>query len=339
MIEDALSRTACVRTARRGHLGCITLDKPRRLNAVDLEMASGIERVLAAWRDDPCVQAVLIESSAPRAFCAGGDLKAIRDALLAQGPDVAFDLMNRVYQTMLHIAQYTKPVVSFMDGIAMGGGVGLGGHARYRVVTERSIVAMPETSVGLVPDAGGSWLLSRAPGGAGLRLALTGGRMSGVEALAMGFADYMVPSDSLENLRGLLALRPVEDVFALIAPMSPPAQACALEEYDPAASLEQIVRGLESSGQGTAQADLQDISRACPTAIFAAWYGWRLARGASSLQEAFAIEGRLVRYMLGRADFVEGVRARLIDRDNAPLWQPSTLAAVDVAALEAALVA
>ncbi|MFT8439768.1 enoyl-CoA hydratase/isomerase family protein [Acetobacter fabarum] len=337
MIEDVLSGTACVRTARRGHLGCIILDKPKRLNAVDLEMATGIERALAAWRDDPSVQVVLLQSSAPRAFCAGGDLKAIRDVLLADGPDHAFELMDRVYQTMLHIAQYAKPVVSFMDGIAMGGGVGLGGHARYRVVTERSIVAMPETSIGLVPDAGGSWLLSRAPGGAGLRLALTGGRMNGVEAVAMGFADHMVPSDSLDNLRGLLALRPVEDVFGLIRPLALPAQACTLKEYDPSASLEHIVRGLECSDQNVAQTDLQDISRACPTSIFAAWYGWQHARKASSLQEAFAIEGRLVRYMLGRPDFVEGVRARLIDRDNAPLWQPSMLAAVDVAALEAAL--
>ncbi|MCP1242976.1 enoyl-CoA hydratase/isomerase family protein [Acetobacter lambici] len=339
MIEDVLSGTACVRTARRGHLGCIILDKPKRLNAVDLEMATGIERALTAWRDDPSVQAVLIESSAPRAFCAGGDLKAIRDVLQANGPDVAFDLMNRVYQTMLHIAQYAKPVVSFMDGIAMGGGVGLGGHARYRVVTERSIVAMPETSIGLVPDAGGSWLLARAPGGAGLRLALTGGRMSGVEAVAMGFADHLVPSDSLDDLRGLLALRPVEDVFGLIAPLSLPEHACALEEYDPSASLEQIVRGLESSDQTVAKADFLDISRACPTSIFAAWYGWQLARRAGSLEEAFAIEGRLVRYMLQRSDFAEGVRARLIDRDNAPLWQPAILAAVDVAALEAILAA
>lgn len=339
MIEDALSGTACVRTARRGHLGCITLDKPKRLNAVDLEMATGIERALQAWRHDPAVHVVLIESSTPRAFCAGGDLKAIRDALLAQGPDAAFDLMNRVYQTMLHIAQYAKPVVSFMDGIAMGGGVGLGAHARYRVVTERSIVAMPETSIGLVPDAGGSWLLSRAPGGAGLRLALTGGRMNGVEAVSMGFADHIVPSDSLDDLRGLLALRPVEDVFALIRPWAVPTDACTLDEYDTSVSLEQIVRGLESSDNSTAKADLQDISRACPTSIFAAWYGWQASRRASSLQEAFAIEGRLVRYMLGRADFIEGVRARLVDRDNAPLWQPAMLAAVDVAALEAVLAA
>jgi enoyl-CoA hydratase len=161
--------------------------------------------------------------------------------------------------------------------------------------------------------------------------------MNGVEAVAMGFADHIVPSDSLDNLRGLLALRPVEDVFGLIRPLALPAQACTLEEYDPSASLEHIVRGLECSDQNVAQTDLQDISRACPTSIFAAWYGWQHARKASSLQEAFAIEGRLVRYMLGRPDFVEGVRARLIDRDNAPLWQPSMLAAVDVAALEAAL--
>ena len=337
MIEDVLSGTACVRTARQGHLGSITLDRPKRLNAVDLEMAKGIERALEAWRYDPSVHVVLIQSSTPRAFCAGGDLKAIRNVLLAYGPDMAFDLMNRVYQTMLHIAQYPKPVVSFMDGIAMGGGVGLGGHARYRVVTERSVVAMPETSIGLVPDAGGSWLLSRAPGGAGLRLALTGGRMSAVEAVAMGFADYLVPSDSLDNLRGLLALRPAEDVFSLIAPLSLPERACVMEEYDPSASLEQIVRGLERLGHDQARADLHDISRACPTSVFAAWYGWHHARKASSLQEAFAIEGRLVRYMLGRADFVEGVRARLIDRDNAPLWRPAVLAAVDAPAMEAAL--
>ncbi|MFT8417956.1 MAG: enoyl-CoA hydratase/isomerase family protein [Acetobacter sp.] len=339
MIEDVLSRTACVRTARRGHLGCITLDRPGRLNAVDLDMADGIARTLEAWRHDSSVQTVLIDSSSPRAFCAGGDLKAIRGVLLAQGPDVAFDLMNRVYQTMLHIAQYAKPVVSVMDGIAMGGGVGLGGHARYRVVTERSVLAMPETAIGLVPDAGGSWLLARAPGGAGLRLALTGARMHGPEAVAMGFADYVVPSDSLETLRGALAFGAVEEVFGAVAQMPVPAQATTAEAYDPAASLEQIVAGLEHSAHHTAQADLKEIVSACPTSIVAAWHGWQQARRATSLQEAFAIEGRLVRYMLGRADFAEGVRARLIDRDNTPLWQPSTLAEVDGVALQAALAA
>lgn len=339
MIEDALSGTVCVRTARHGHLGCITLDKPRRLNAVDLEMADGIARVLEAWRHDHSVRTVMIESSSPRAFCAGGDLKAIRDVLLAHGPDVAFDLMDRVYQTMLHIAQYAKPVVSVMDGIAMGGGVGLGGHARYRVVTERSIVAMPEVSIGLVPDAGGSWLLSRAPGGAGLRLALTGGRMNGAEAVAMGFADYVVPSDRLESLRHALEVGAVEEVFDQSEQTPLPAQPDMMEAYDPAASLEQIVHGLKNSTHDRAQADLQEIASACPTSLVAAWYGWQQARKVSSLQEAFAIEGRLVRYMLGRSDFAEGVRARLIDRDNAPLWQPPTLAEVDVAALQAALAA
>lgn len=337
MIEDALSGTACVRTARHGHLGCITLDKPGRLNAVDLTMATGIARALEVWRYDPSVRAVLLQSSTPRAFCAGGDLKAIRDTLLASGPDVAFELMNCVYQIMLRIAQYSKPVVSFMDGIAMGGGVGLGGHARYRVVTERSVVAMPETSIGLVPDAGGSWLLSRAPGGAGLRLALTGGRMNGIEAVAMGFADHMVPSDSLDHLRALLALRPVEDVFRLIRPMCMPQRPSVPAEYDPSLSLEQVVKGLERSGHATAQADLQDIARACPTSVFAAWYGWQHARKARTLQEAFAIEGRLVRYMLTRPDFTEGVRARLIDRDNKPAWKPPMLAMVDAQALEAVL--
>ena len=337
MIEDVLSGTACVQTARLGHLGRIILDKPGRLNAVDLEMAQGIERALTAWRDDPQVQSVLIESSAPRAFCAGGDLKAIRGVLLAQGPDVAFDLMNRAYQTMLHIAQYAKPVVSFMDGIAMGGGVGLGGHARYRVVTERSVVAMPETSIGLVPDAGGSWLLSRAPGGAGLRLALTGGRMEAAQAVAMGFADYMLPSAELDTLRNRLATAAAEDVFASLPLVPPSVQSPAMAEYDPQASLGQIMERLESALHHSAQADRQDLSRACPTSIAAAWYGWQAARSAPSLQEAFAVEGRLVRYMLGRADFAEGVRARLIDRDNAPIWQPARLEDVDVAALQAVL--
>lgn len=337
MIEDALSGTTCVRTARRGRLGCIMLDKPKRLNAVDLEMAIGIERVLNAWRHDPFVYTVLLQSSSSRAFCAGGDLKAIRDMLVMFGPDAAFVLMNRVYQTMQLIADYSKPVVSFMDGIAMGGGVGLGGHARYRVVTERSVIAMPETAIGLVPDAGGSWLLSRAPGGAGLRLALTGGRMNGAEAQSMGFADYVIPSESLDDLRGLLALKPAEEVFELIRPLSAPAEVPAMAEYDPSASLEQIVRGVERGKHPTARSDLKSIARGCPTSIFAAWYGWHAARRASSLQEAFAIEGRLVRYMLGRPDFIEGVRARLIDRDNMPIWHPRVLAAVDVRPLEAAL--
>lgn len=329
MTEQTLSAVSGVRMQQEGHLGRIILDRPKRLNAVDISMASGIKTALQTWQNDPSIHTILLESSSTRAFCAGGDLRAIHDCLKAQGALAAYELMKRVYDVMLLLADYKKPIVSFLDGVAMGGGIGLGGHVRYRVVTETSVLAMPETAIGLAPDAGGSWLLARAPGFSGLRRAVTGGRMNGAEAVAMGFADVLVPSASLADLRETLSIESAEHVFARLHSQPESLDVQNLDSCYDAPDILQVIEKLKAEGSEDAQEDLEALSRACPFSVQVAWSGWHRARAASSLHEAFTLEENMVRHMVARPDFAEGIRARLIDKDNSPTWVPPALAEVN----------
>ncbi|GAN68457.1 enoyl-CoA hydratase/isomerase family protein [Acetobacter orleanensis] len=329
MIEAALSGTPTVKVERMGPVGRIRLDRPAKLNAVDLEMAEGIARVLEVWRHDPEVTLVLLDSTSPRAFCSGGDLRALSDLVRAEGPEAGVEKITRVYRVMRQIAAYSKPIISLLDGIAMGGGIGLGGHVPYRVVTERSVLAMPETSIGITPDAGGSWILSRMPGLSGLRLALLGERMDGVQAVQNGFADYLIASENLPDLIPQLATKPVKSVLEHYARPVPSAAEHALEGCYSAPDLVQVLRNMDANGSGAAMQDKAALSRLCPFSLQVTWAAWHRARALASLDEAFVQETTLVAHMMHRADFVEGVRAKLIDKDNAPQWQPATLEAVD----------
>lgn len=335
MTEDPLSGTPTVRTERLGHMGRIRLDRPAKLNAVNLEMAEGVARVLARWRDDPEVKVLLLDSTSPRAFCAGGDLRALSEFISTHqhGVEAAYQALVRTYAIMQQIAAFPTPIVSLLDGIAMGGGIGLGGHVPYRVVTERSVVAMPETSIGFTPDAGGSWILSRMPGYSGLRLALLGERMDGAAALQAGFADYMVPSERLPDLVERLAVQPVAEVFAPFPrqPEAPHLHPHPLDACYNAPDLAQVLRNLEAHGSEAARQDLQNLAQLCPFSLEVTWAGWHRARTLSSLEAAFAQETALVGHLIRRPDFREGVRARLIDRDNAPHWQPASIEQVNPA--------
>ncbi|GAN59177.1 putative enoyl-CoA hydratase [Acetobacter cibinongensis] len=334
MTDDRLSGVSTVKTQRAGHLGRIILDRPSHLNAVDLNMAEGISRVLDAWQNDPGVQVILLQSSSPRAFCAGGDLKALHGLIAQEGTDRAFQAMSGVYAVMRKIAAYPKPTVSFLDGIAMGGGIGLGGHATYRVVTENSVIAMPETGIGLTPDAGGSWILSRAPGFSGLRLAVTGNRMNGIGAIMAGFADRMVPAETLSDIAALLEKRGAHEVFALIAPI-PAVNVQGLDGCYDAPDLATAVKNLVERGGEEGQKDLMALSQACPFSVQLAWEAWHRARNLTTLDAAFEQEETLVSHLIRRKDFTEGVRSKLIDRDGAPQWTPGTLPEVDMAEVHA----
>ncbi|NHN87086.1 enoyl-CoA hydratase/isomerase family protein [Acetobacter conturbans] len=345
-----------IRSERRGHIGRITLDRPRQLNAIDIGMARAIMSLLETWRDDDDVRRIVIDSASERAFCAGGDIKRLYGLIGTDGAEVAYRNMVVPYEAMLAIAHYPKPVVTLMDGIAMGGGIGVGAHARHRVVTERSVLAMPETIIGLTPDAGGSWLLARAPSASeGLRHALTGQRMSGAQAMAMGFADHLVSSERLGAVREALAacedgeeeavLRGLaemvsEDVGALF-----PAGSAALYDIaiaDPHEGLPELLKRLEAvagrPGYEWAEADLEILRQVCPFSLCVTWRVQQEQRLSSrSLDEAFALEMRAVRCLVARPDFAEGVRARVVDKDNAPRWSPSVVAEVDPALVERCL--
>ncbi|OUI87578.1 3-hydroxyisobutyryl-CoA hydrolase [Acetobacter sp. DmW_043] len=328
MTETHLSLTPVVLTQQKGHLGRIILNRPRQLNAVDYEMACGIGRVLDAWEQDLSVRVIVLQGGEARAFCAGGDLKVIY-AHIARGETAEiYQKMLATYAVMRRIAAFSRPVVSLMDGIAMGGGIGLGGHAAYRVVTERSVLAMPETGIGLTPDAGGSWILSRAPGFFGLRLAVTGGVMTPQQAVTSGFADYLMQSDTLPALVSELEHRMPEDVFAAV-PHVVPARASELDACFDAPDLPSALEKLACISGEEAQKDRDLIARACPFSLCLSWEAWHRARTLPALADAFSQEECLVGHLLRRHDFSEGVRSRLIDRDNAPRWSPSVLDAVN----------
>ncbi|OUJ06054.1 enoyl-CoA hydratase/isomerase family protein [Acetobacter malorum] len=329
MTEALLSGTPTVKTERMGPVGRIRLDRPAKLNAVDLEMAEGIARVLEAWEEDPEITLLLLDSTSPRAFCSGGDLRALSDLIRVKGPEAGVRKITRVYGVMQQIAAYSKPIVSLLDGIAMGGGIGLGGHVPYRVVTERSVLAMPETGIGITPDAGGSWLLAQMPGLSGLRLALLGERMNGAQAVQNGFADYLLPSESLPDLVRQIVTQPVPDLLAALAQPVPLAPEPSLDACYNAPDLAQVLQNLEADGSEEARQDIEALSRLCPFSLQVTWAAWHRARTLETLDDTFAQETTLVGHLMHRPDFLEGVRAKLIDKDNAPRWQPGTLDAVN----------
>lgn len=325
MTEALLSGTPTVKTERIGPVGRIRLDRPAKLNAVDLEMAEGIARVLDAWREDPEVTLLLLDSTSARAFCSGGDLRALSDLIREDGPEAGVRKITRVYRVMRQIAAYPKTIVSLLDGIAMGGGIGLGGHVSYRVVTERSVLAMPETGIGITPDAGGSWILSRMPGFSGLRLALLGERMTGAQAVQNGFADYLLPSESLPDLVAQIATQSVPEILDALAQPVPLAPEHSVEACYNAPDLVQVLHNLDAEGSDAARQDHEALSRLCPFSLQVTWAAWHRARTLASLDDAFVQETTLVSNLMHRPDFLEGVRAKLIDKDNTPRWQPATL--------------
>lgn len=321
---------------RQGRLGRMTLNRPKALNALDRTLFARIAACLADWREDPSVETVLIDSSSPRAFCAGGDLRAIHATLGAAGPAAAASIFRDGYRLVSVLAGYPKAVVSFMDGITMGGGVGLGGHVRHRIVTERAVVAMPETAIGLTPDAGGSYILSRAPGLSGLRLALTGGRMQGGEAVAAGFADRMLAAADLPALAEGLARRPAGQVVDM-APAAPRDGACpdhaAINTLYDAPDVATIIDRLDRHGAPWAEADRAALRQASPLSLRVTFRAFHAARRLPDLDTVLEQEYRLIASLLEQPDFAEGVRAKIVDKDNAPRWMDK--AAWSDAAIEA----
>ncbi|GAA4503175.1 enoyl-CoA hydratase/isomerase family protein [Gluconacetobacter tumulicola] len=320
MQADATDDTLLV--SRQGRLGRLTVNRPKALNALDITLYRGIAAALAAWRDDPAVETVLIDSTSPRAFSAGGDLRALYTLARDAGPDAAAQVFRAGYRLVSVLAGYPKPVVSFMDGITMGGGVGLGAHVRHRIVTERSVLAMPEVAIGLTPDAGGSYLLSRAPGLYGLRLALTGGRMQGGQAVVAGFADRMLAASDLPELAAALARRPAGEVVDLAPAVPRPVQEelAAINALYDAPDLGTIRDRLACSAEPWAAEDREAMEQASPLSLLVTFRAWHAARRLPDLNTVLEQEYRLVGNLIRLPDFTEGVRAKIVDKDNAPRW-------------------
>ncbi|MBT2537447.1 enoyl-CoA hydratase/isomerase family protein [Arthrobacter sp. ISL-69] len=321
---------------RRGHLGVITLNRPKAVNALTAGMAAAMLERLAAWADDAGVATVLVHGSGERGLCAGGDIVAIYEDMLTGGDSTA-DFWRTEYQLNALIAGYPKPYVAFMDGLVLGGGVGISAHGSVRVVTERTRTGMPETTIGFVPDVGGTLLLSRSPGEAGTHAALTGAHLSGADALFLGMADHFVASANLPALAAALESETAEAAVGRFTE-EPPASALAGQRHWVDAcyagdDVEEILCRLRafdggSSGEAAGAADM--IEAKSPTAVKVALESLRRAKGLT-LEEALEQEYRVGLRFLAGPDFREGIRAQVVDKDRNPQWKPATLHEVSAA--------
>ena len=309
---------------REGMAGTILMNRPRALNALDLGMIEGIAAALRDFRDDPAVRLVVLEGAGGRAFCAGGDVRRMRELALAGDAASIEGFFAAEYAMNRAIAEFPKPWVSLIDGVCMGGGIGVSVHGSHRVVSEHALLAMPETAIALFPDVGTSYVLPRLPGALGTWLALTGARLKGAEAVEAGLATHFVPRERLPALRAALAEEGAGAVQRFAAAVPPGAVAAQREAVDRCFghdSLPAIRAALEAEGTGWAKEQLAILDRMSPTSMAVTLE--LLRRGARmSLPECLAMELALTRSVTRHPDFAEGVRAVLVDKDNQPRWAP-----------------
>lgn len=333
----------------RGRVGLLALNRPQALNALSLEMVRSLHAALMAWREDPSVVAVALRGNSRQGpfgtFCAGGDLRFFYEQTLQENPQVG-NFFTEEYALDALIHAYPKPVIACMDGIVMGGGMGLAQGASHRIVTERSQLAMPETRIGFLPDVGGGYFLSRCPGHAGEWLGLTGNAVSGADALAIGWADHFLPSTRLPEFWQQLAEKEWRDsveVTQWVAHSSDPAPAvsddfvhslrqadCYFTGADPVT----IVHALEQAeGDAWAQATAATLRQRSPLMLHVVLRQIRSGRALSYVQNIYR-ERDMVHHCfhpdhLGRtprhSEVIEGIRALVIDKDQRPLWQPARM--------------
>jgi enoyl-CoA hydratase len=320
---------------REGATGVIRLNRPKAINAVTLEMFRDIDKALDEFEADPTVAVILLEGAGERGLCAGGDIRALYESSKVRG-DLGKILWREEYILNARIAKFPKPYIAFMDGIVMGGGVGLSAHSRHRVVTERTKLAMPEVGLGFFPDVGGTWLLSRSPGEIGTYFGLTGQTMNGPDAIYARFADAVVPSAKLAALREALTrvhpgtasheIKTLIDGFATgetsgpVAAMQPRIDAWFAHDR-----MQDIVGGLQRDGSELAQSTLRTLNEKSPRGMVVTLKLLRLARASSSLEQCLVREYRAALQVFGSDDFREGVRAAVIDKDRNPKWSPPAI--------------
>lgn len=327
-----------VLTSTSGGLARATLNRPRVLNALDLATIDALAASLDAWEHDTDVDVVLLDGAGDRGLCAGGDVRTLSAEIREGRPEAADEFFRHEYALNARIAEYPKPVVALADGITMGGGIGLAGHARIRIVTERSRLAMPETRIGFTPDVGGSWLLAHAPGRIGEYLALTGAEMDAADAIYAGFADHLVPTAHLEGLREALETRadpssPTELVLLFdetAGPSKLEARRPWIDDAFSADTLGEIVERLRARPEDEASRTADLLEELSPTALAVTLASVRSARGLPGLRDALAQEfGLAMSFAQTHSDFIEGVRAQLVDKDRSPAWHPATIAQLD----------
>ncbi len=319
--------------AERGALGRITLNRPKALNSLTLGMVRTMTAALEKWRADDRVQAVLIEGAGERGLCAGGDIRAIYDAAKAGDETLPATFWAEEYRLNATLPRYPKPIIGIMDGICMGGGVGISAHGSHRVVTERSKVGMPEVGIGFAPDVGGSYVLSRAPGELGTHMALTGEPVGPGDAIHCGLADYYVNTDKLDEMIAGLESGAVDATLEKFSEAAPASALEAEREWIDVAyaagTVEEIVRRLGERPEAAARSALEAIGTKSPTSLKVTLRSLRSARVFDSLEQTLDQEFRVSLACVRLGDFLEGVRATLVDKDRDPKWSPSRLEDVD----------
>ncbi len=317
---------------REGAAGILRLNRPKAINALTLEMTREIVTALDEFEADPGVSLVLLEGAGERGLCAGGDIRGLYESAKAGG-DLGPVFWREEYILNARIPEYPKPYVAYMDGLVMGGGVGLSAHSAHRIVTEKTRMAMPEVGLGFFPDVGGTWLLSRAPGEIGTYFALTGQNMSGADAVYAGAADVLIDTKNWPTLRDALTNAPLKETSADVratlatyavtesqAPVA--AHRAQIDKAFAHDTVEAIVAALEEDGSDFARATLKALSEKSPTALKVTLELLRRARKSKSLKECLVREYNSALAVFTSAEFVEGVRAAIIDKDRNPKWSP-----------------
>ncbi|RKH43865.1 enoyl-CoA hydratase/isomerase family protein [Corallococcus llansteffanensis] len=343
MSEDVLLET-------RGPVGLVTLNRPKALHALSLEMCRALHPQLDAWAVDPSVKAVVIRGAGGKAFCAGGDVRAVAGSLgrpdAEGGGPLSREFFLAEYALNHRIHHFPKPFIALVDGICMGGGLGLSVHGAFRAVTERLVLAMPETGIGLFPDVGGGWFLPRFPGETGTYLGLTGARCDAADAVWLGYATHRVESSRLEEVLDALVAAdwrgPGHHVAAhvLAGFLAEPgtsaleARADAIARCFRGDRVEDILAALEREGSPWAEETRATLLRMSPTSLKVTLRQLREGRG-QDYDTMARVEYRLSQALTARPDFREGIRAVLVDKDQKPRWNPATLADVTDAEVEA----
>lgn len=338
MSSDVMAEAGDLIVAREGAAGVIRLNRPKALNALTLEMTREIATALDAFEADPKVALIILEGAGERGLCAGGDIRGLYESARAKG-DLGKIFWREEYIVNARIAKFPKPYVAYMDGFVMGGGVGLAGHASHRIVTEKTRMAMPEVGLGFFPDVGGTWLLSRAPGELGTYFGLTGLNMNGADAVAARMADVLIKTGDWPALReALTAASQRADAISVMATLK---RFAAADEGGPVTqqralidsafaynNVEEIVTALEHDGSDFALVTLKAMVDKSPRGLKVTLKLLRLARASTSLEECLSREYLAALEVFDSHDFVEGVRAAIIDKDRAPKWQPPDLQGV-----------
>ena len=325
-----------------GHAGFISLNRPSALHALTLPMVHAMTQALLAWRDDPAVKCVVIDHADGRGFCAGGDIAFLRNSAMNDGGVSGLKFFHDEYQLNHLLITYPKPVVAFMDGVCMGGGVGISQPARFRVATENTKFAMPETGIGLFPDVGGGWYLSRLEGRVGQFLALTGARIAGAGCLSLGLATHYLTSNVLAEAKSRIATEDVERIDGILGTLSvtPPDSKIVetivqINRHFASDRLEDILASLEGDDSDWAMKELATLRSKSPQTCKVALRQLAESLKLTDFADNMAMEYRIASRVLVRPDFAEGVRAVIVDKDNSPKWDPATAEGVTDALIDA----